>query len=609
MSISLTNNSSYAYIVFDGSSGDYDYKLTLVAPYGSRAGTPNTVQDSTMSSPWEFVASINGGFFFPDGSSYFANGLEKQHYTWNEQYDDPEHDSVLAVGSNGADNTSLTFAVQSSMRDWSGDWALTGGISLSGGSYISTDVNTSTGHSFIGQSGSSIIMGVSKSGVAGATLRSYVSGLGYTGVELDGGGSTSFMYNGTQYSNKYDGRQVKNVICLYRKQKTSPTPTPTGKYVVNLDTSPAYGGRCTGYGAYDSGTEATFTAIPNAGYKFSKWSDGYPYSPRYWTIDTSFSLTAYFVKNEEADSRKLGAVSGVSYVYKDGALKQANPWYRNNNGALQGRPKGIYMMQNNELIPLILKYFVNFNSNGGSDVAQQNYYSVIESIDSLPTPTHSSYDSRSVIFDGWFYDNNFETCAGSLTATATGDREYCAKWVQSKTQYSGSYTTSSSTSQSIPSDSYSGSSSPVYFRCGGSSPVTHSSAITITSINADFDNCLSDWTDYVKPQVDYGYFTGGEGSSYYTNVGSLYSQGESPSTKTVSYTLPQGSSMGFRVYQSGSRTKLYLNSGSYSYGGSSSSYADWQDSSSPPSGSWDSGYPIRRNVSRYYNGSSWTSWE
>ena len=308
--IEFTNNGSYAYITFDGTSSEsgYDYKLQLVAPTFALAGTPNTVRDSSMGSDWEFVASINGGFFFALSGSYYADGLEKQHWTWNEQYDDYEFDNVLAIGGDGSNNTKLSSGLQTNMREYGGEWCLTGGISLGGGSSVSSDVDSSTGHSFIGYNGNKIIMGCSKNGVSGASLRSYISGLGYTGVELDGGGSTSFIYNGTQYSNKYDGRSVKNVICLYKRKKTV-------SYTVSLTAKPSNYGSVSGGGTYSAGSNVTIKATPNSKCRFGGWSDGNTSASRTITVNSNISLTAYFIKTYDvklsAEPSDGGSVTGA----------------------------------------------------------------------------------------------------------------------------------------------------------------------------------------------------------------------------------------------------------------------------------------------------------
>lgn len=233
--IEFTNNNQYAYIEWDSSRKDssYDYKLQLVAPLFSLAGIPNTVTDTTMKD-WELIARINGGFFFIQGAEAFANGVEKQHYTWNEQYDDTEYDNVMAIGSDGSDNTILSIGSTSSFRTFKGEWCLTGGTSLSGGARINGDVDSDTGHSFLAYNGRKIIMGVSKSGVSGFSLRNYLTSLGYAGVELDGGSSTAFNYLGVDYNNTGGASRVKNVICLYRKKKKQ---KKLGRNDIRLDNS------------------------------------------------------------------------------------------------------------------------------------------------------------------------------------------------------------------------------------------------------------------------------------------------------------------------------------------------------------------------------------
>lgn len=293
--INFTNNSQYAYIEWDSSRSDsgYDYKLQLVAPQFRKVGVPNTVTDPSMSG-WELVARINGGFFFPiSGEPTYANGLEKQHYTWNEQYDDTEYDSVLAIGGDGSNNTVLSSGSQGSFRNFGGEWCLTGGISLQGGAKISDAVDSTTGHSFLGYNGRKIIMGCSKSGVSGATLRSHISSMGYVGVELDGGGSTTFNYLGINYNNTGGSRSVKNVICLYRKKKETP------KVTVTLTVDPSGSGTVTGGGTYDKGNDVLITAKPNDGFKFVKWSDDNTDSERVLhKVQTDINLTAIFEKKK-----------------------------------------------------------------------------------------------------------------------------------------------------------------------------------------------------------------------------------------------------------------------------------------------------------------------
>lgn len=300
-------------------------------------------------------------------------------------------------------------------------------------------------------------------------------------------------------------------------------------------------------------------------------------------------------------------VAGLAYFVMNNNLKITKNCGLVHNNQLKLDPKGIYVVHSNALKALIKRFNLNYVLNGG--VINEDYYRFYwyTANFGLPVPTHANYQNLPVRFWGWYKNSSFGgNNYNRIVQTATGDRTYYAKWLQYKKQYRGYYLVQGSTQQSIPEDSYSGTASPVYF----SSRQTHGSSVNVTKLFANFDNCTSSWDLYIKPRVDYGYFTGGEGQAYYHNIGTLYSQGEDPSEKSVNFTVPAGSSVGFRVYQAGGgRNKLFLYSGAYyKYGGQTREYVDWQDSSSPPSGTWDSGYPEERYVQRYYNGSSWTLW-
>ena len=103
---------------------------------------------------------------------------------------------------------------------------------------------------------------------------------------------------------------------LYNPYIDEPGPGPTpGTYTVTLLASPEDAGYCTGGGTYNEGDEATFTAIPNDGYTFEKWSDGYEGNPRYWTITESFTLTAYFTGS--------GSKKDIAYTLEDSMVIKA----------------------------------------------------------------------------------------------------------------------------------------------------------------------------------------------------------------------------------------------------------------------------------------------
>lgn len=298
--ITQTNNSNYNYIEFNShvNNPKYSYWVTLVAGgEGQNIGNNLNNINQSVGSEWELIARVTGGIAWSSGSDVpfdTMNGILKKNWTWIEQYDDPEYDSLLALGGSGEGNTSLTFNLQSNMREYWGEWAITGVCPLNSSSGMAdVAINSNTGHAFIGQkSDGTIFIGVSKSGTYGNTARSYFSGLGYTGAELDGGGSTFIQYTkGTSYTELYDNRYLKNAILVYRRTNTAPV---TQSYTVNLTPSPSEYGTCKGSGTYTAGTTITIRAIPIDNGKFIKWSDNNTNAERTITVNSDIILTAYF---------------------------------------------------------------------------------------------------------------------------------------------------------------------------------------------------------------------------------------------------------------------------------------------------------------------------
>lgn len=75
---------------------------------------------------------------------------------------------------------------------------------------------------------------------------------------------------------------------------SSPTPST---YTVTLNPSPASGGTVSGAGSYSAGSNATLTAVANAGYTFVRWSDNVTTNPRNIQVNSDISLTAYFQRD------------------------------------------------------------------------------------------------------------------------------------------------------------------------------------------------------------------------------------------------------------------------------------------------------------------------
>ena len=80
-----------------------------------------------------------------------------------------------------------------------------------------------------------------------------------------------------------DGHQCSALLTL--------TYNPSYTLTVNAGS----GGTVSGGGTYVSGTAVTIKATPNAGYRFSKWSDGNTSATRTVTVNGAATYTAYFV--------------------------------------------------------------------------------------------------------------------------------------------------------------------------------------------------------------------------------------------------------------------------------------------------------------------------
>lgn len=117
---------------------------------------------------------------------------------------------------------------------------------------------------------------------------------------------TKVVYdNGTTITYNYDAlgnRMSKKVIgSVAEKYTISVTVTPTGS------------GTVIGGGTYAKGTTIELNAIPNAGYKFSKWSNGSTDNPLTISVSGNQNYTAQFV---ESSSELLGD------VVPDGVINQ-----------------------------------------------------------------------------------------------------------------------------------------------------------------------------------------------------------------------------------------------------------------------------------------------
>ena len=67
-------------------------------------------------------------------------------------------------------------------------------------------------------------------------------------------------------------------------------------FTITTTVTPVGSGTVTGGGTYNNGTTVELNAIPNAGYEFSRWSDGVTDNPRSFTVTSELELTAHFTK-------------------------------------------------------------------------------------------------------------------------------------------------------------------------------------------------------------------------------------------------------------------------------------------------------------------------
>ena len=125
-----------------------------------------------------------------------------------------------------------------------------------------------------------------------ATLQTFAQSYTYDNLNR----LTKVVYdNGTTITYTFDAlgnRTVKKV-----------TGSIVAQYTISVSVTPIGSGSVTGDGTYGSGTNVELFAIANAGYKFSKWSDGLTDNPRIVTVNKNMNFTAQFDENPTAGLR------------------------------------------------------------------------------------------------------------------------------------------------------------------------------------------------------------------------------------------------------------------------------------------------------------------
>ena len=87
-------------------------------------------------------------------------------------------------------------------------------------------------------------------------------------------------------------------------------------------------GSVTGGDVYDEGETAVLEAIPNTGYRFTRWNDGNTDNPRNVVVTKNATYIASFEKiedaldtveaNDNANAKVL--INGVLYILRDGKV-------------------------------------------------------------------------------------------------------------------------------------------------------------------------------------------------------------------------------------------------------------------------------------------------
>lgn len=100
----------------------------------------------------------------------------------------------------------------------------------------------------------------------------------------------------------------KTITANFEKGLTNPVE-------LILSASPSDAGSVTGAGLYEKGYRVPISAQPNAGWAFSRWSDGDINMNRYVVLDTDKSLTAYFTEHQSTDDNLIDIYLTKEVIY------------------------------------------------------------------------------------------------------------------------------------------------------------------------------------------------------------------------------------------------------------------------------------------------------
>lgn len=252
--------------------------------------------------------TINGGIVFADGGS--GSGIGSSHY------DDSEYITINGgtITANGGEYGAGIGAVsECSYINITG-----GNITAQGGPYR-PGIGGSNCHHISISGGNIVAIGHQKAAGIGASDEC-------ENINIYGG---NIIANGGEYGSGIGGETCHNIFFsddMIVKAGMSANPTSVishtvitdmssylaGKrYVTAIDTylqefevtvtvNDAEMGSVIGWGTYNYGDTVTLVAVPNAGYKFDKWTSdnmSYTENPYTFIVTSDVTFTAYFVSN------------------------------------------------------------------------------------------------------------------------------------------------------------------------------------------------------------------------------------------------------------------------------------------------------------------------
>ena len=227
-------NGRTIHIVKALADSNHDIQLSLLAYKYDTADPIKLASDFgdgyLESNGWAKVATINAGIF----NAPYANGIEVSQWNIHEN-DDSSLDAVIGIGHDGSTNSALTIATQATLKSVIGSFrgAVTGafglikdGADFQGNTSIQGAYSSLSGRSIVARGWDGALYFIATPGVTGSSgltgaqcldLVKNVLGL-KDAVAMDGGGSVSLIYEGSWKVSTT--RQIKNVFCIYAKQKS-----------------------------------------------------------------------------------------------------------------------------------------------------------------------------------------------------------------------------------------------------------------------------------------------------------------------------------------------------------------------------------------------------